>query len=80
MLYAFREESGLADNTALKIVCGLGAGMGRKEEVCGAVTGGIIVIQLSLLIAAQGQALFVITETVPSAEKFPKATEVGFTK
>ena len=44
MLYAFREESGLSEETALKIACGLGAGMGRKEEVCGAVTGGIIVI------------------------------------
>ncbi len=29
---------------ALKIACGLGSGMGRKEEVCGAVTGGILVI------------------------------------
>ena len=26
------------------MACGFGAGMGRKEEVCGAVTGGIIVI------------------------------------
>ncbi len=31
---------------ALKIACGLGAGMGRKEEVCGAVTGAILVIGL----------------------------------
>ncbi|MDM8001186.1 MAG: C-GCAxxG-C-C family protein, partial [Dehalococcoidia bacterium] len=31
-------------NTALKMACGLGAGMGRKGEVCGAVTGGILVI------------------------------------
>ena len=31
-------------DTALKIACGLGAGMGRKEEVCGAVTGGILVL------------------------------------
>jgi C_GCAxxG_C_C family probable redox protein len=30
--------------TALKLACGFGAGMGRKEEVCGAVTGGIIAI------------------------------------
>jgi len=30
--------------TALKIACGLGAGMGRKAEVCGAVTGGILVL------------------------------------
>ncbi len=44
MLYAFREESGLTDDTTLKIACGLGAGMGRKQEVCGAVTGGIMVI------------------------------------
>ena len=44
MLYAFREESALPEETALKIACGLGGGMGRKEEVCGAVTGGILVL------------------------------------
>jgi len=31
---------------ALKIACGLGAGMARKGEVCGAVTGGILVLGL----------------------------------
>jgi C_GCAxxG_C_C family probable redox protein len=31
-------------NTALKLACGFGAGMGRKQEVCGAVTGGIIIL------------------------------------
>ena len=44
MLYAFREEGHLPEETALKIACGLGAGMGRKGEVCGAVTGGILVL------------------------------------
>lgn len=44
MLYAFREEGDLSEETALKIACGLGAGMARKEEVCGAVTGGILVL------------------------------------
>jgi len=44
VLYAFREESGLSEEMALKIACGLGAGMARKEEVCGAVTGGILVL------------------------------------
>ena len=44
MLYAFRVESDLTEETSLKIGCGLGAGMGRKEEVCGAVTGGILVL------------------------------------
>ena len=29
---------------ALKIACGLGAGMARNGEVCGAVTGGILVL------------------------------------
>lgn len=44
ILYAFRDESDLPEEVALKIACGLGAGMGRKEEVCGAVTGGILVL------------------------------------
>jgi C_GCAxxG_C_C family probable redox protein len=32
------------EDTALKMACGLGAGMGRKQEVCGAVTGGILAL------------------------------------
>lgn len=44
ILYAFRGESGLPEETVLKISSGLGAGMGRKGEVCGAVTGGILVL------------------------------------
>jgi C_GCAxxG_C_C family probable redox protein len=44
VLYSFCDDIHLDRNTALKMACGFGAGMGRKEEVCGAVTGGIIVI------------------------------------
>lgn len=44
VLYSFCDELKLDKNLALKMVCGFGAGMGRKEEVCGAVTGGIVVI------------------------------------
>ena len=44
VLFAFCDELGLDKDKALKIACGFGAGMGRKEEVCGAVTGGIMVI------------------------------------
>jgi C_GCAxxG_C_C family probable redox protein len=44
VLYAFCEELNINKETALKLACGFGAGMGRKEEVCGAVTGGIIAI------------------------------------
>lgn len=36
----------MAEEIALKIACGLGAGMARKQGVCGAVTGAIIVLGL----------------------------------
>ncbi len=44
VLYSYCDTLGFDKNTALKLACGLGAGMGRKGEVCGAVTGGILVI------------------------------------
>jgi C_GCAxxG_C_C family probable redox protein len=46
VLDAFRDEAGVDQELALKITTGLGAGMGRKQEVCGAVTGGILVLGL----------------------------------
>jgi C_GCAxxG_C_C family probable redox protein len=44
VLYSICDDLHFDKNTALKMATGFGAGMGRKEEVCGAVTGGIIVI------------------------------------
>ncbi len=44
VFYSFCDDFGFEKSNALKIACGFGAGMGRKEEVCGAVTGGIIVL------------------------------------
>jgi len=44
VFYSFCDDLGFEKNKALKIACGFGAGMGRKEEVCVAVTGGIIVL------------------------------------
>jgi C_GCAxxG_C_C family probable redox protein len=44
VFYSFCDDLGFEKSNALKIACGFGAGMGRKEEVCGAVTGGIIVL------------------------------------
>ncbi len=41
---AFCDELSIGKDLALKAACGLGAGMDRKEEVCGAATGGIMVI------------------------------------
>jgi C_GCAxxG_C_C family probable redox protein len=44
VFYSFCDDLRFEKNNALKIACGFGAGMGRKEEVCGAVSGGIMVI------------------------------------
>ena len=38
--------SGLEKNTALRIACGFGGGMGRMQETCGAVTGAFMLIGL----------------------------------
>jgi len=44
VFYAFCDDLHIDRNLALKLACGFGAGMGRSQEVCGAVTGGIMVI------------------------------------
>jgi len=41
---AFADHFGLDKDTALKLAGGFGAGMGRKQEVCGAVSGGVLVL------------------------------------
>jgi C_GCAxxG_C_C family probable redox protein len=40
----YSEEYGINKTDALKISCGMGAGMGRKQEVCGAISGAIMLI------------------------------------
>jgi C_GCAxxG_C_C family probable redox protein len=46
VLAAFRSEFDLDEETALKIATGFGSGMGRLCEVCGALTGGFMVVGL----------------------------------
>jgi C_GCAxxG_C_C family probable redox protein len=46
IVFAFCDECGLSQDAALKVSCGFGGGMGRKQEVCGAVAGGIMVLGL----------------------------------
>lgn len=46
VLFACCDDADIPKRTALKIAWGFGAGMGRKQEVCGAVTGGIMAIGL----------------------------------
>ncbi len=46
VLYSFSDKLNISKDLALKISSGLGAGMGRKQEVCGAISGGILVLGL----------------------------------
>jgi len=46
ILTTYCEEFGMDKITALKIACGLGAGMGRLQETCGAVSGAYLLIGL----------------------------------
>jgi C_GCAxxG_C_C family probable redox protein len=43
---AFSEELGLDPNTAKKIACGFGAGIAKTGNICGAVSGALMVIGL----------------------------------
>jgi C_GCAxxG_C_C family probable redox protein len=52
VVHAYQSELGVDSATALKCACGFGAGMGRRQEICGAVTGGVLVLGLR-----QGRAL-----------------------
>ncbi len=44
VLSVFCEELDLEKGRALRIASGFGAGMGRRQEVCGAVTGAVMAI------------------------------------
>ena len=46
VLSVYAEESGLCRETALKIACGFGGGMGRMVRTCGVVTGAFMVLGL----------------------------------
>jgi len=46
VLMAYSEELGLDKTTAAKVSCGLGGGIARSRETCGAVIGAIMAIGL----------------------------------
>jgi len=46
ILAAFCEKFGMDRETALKLACGFGGGMGRLQETCGAVTGAFMLLGL----------------------------------
>lgn len=46
VLSQFAPELGMDTDIAVKVACGLGSGMGRSGNMCGAVTGGILILGL----------------------------------
>ena len=48
VLAAFAAEFGLERETALKLASGLGGGMGRTGQTCGAVSGALLVLGLKV--------------------------------
>ena len=44
IVYAFADEANMDKNTLMAISTGFGSGFGRKQEVCGAVTGAVIIL------------------------------------
>jgi C_GCAxxG_C_C family probable redox protein len=43
----FGKEKGISEDTCLKIACAFGAGMGRQQHICGAVTGALMAIGIN---------------------------------
>ena len=46
VLAVFAPELGMDRDTAMKVSCGFGSGIGRSGNLCGAVTGGMLVLGL----------------------------------
>jgi len=46
VLFSFADKAGITEDLALRLADGFGAGMGRKQEVCGAVSGSILTLSL----------------------------------
>jgi C_GCAxxG_C_C family probable redox protein len=54
VLSEFAEQFGMDRDTAMRISCGLGSGMGRSGNMCGAVTSGMLVLGLKYGMADPG--------------------------
>ncbi|MDP6546048.1 MAG: C-GCAxxG-C-C family protein [Phycisphaerae bacterium] len=48
VVWPFCDEIGLEADAAMRIACGFGGGIAKRQEVCGAVTGGIMVLGMIL--------------------------------
>lgn len=64
----FGTDHGLSENDCLKVACAFGGGMGRQQEVCGAVTGALMALGLKY-----GKALH--DDESKKAETYKKVVE-----
>lgn len=69
VFYSFCEDLRFNKDLALKMASGFGGGMGLKKEVCGAVTGGIIVIGAKIG-RGENQGPGITQETYSKTEQF----------
>ena len=44
VLYIYGEDLGIDGNTSKAVACGFGGGIGRTQQICGAITGAIMVL------------------------------------
>jgi C_GCAxxG_C_C family probable redox protein len=63
VLCAFCQDYGLDETTALRVATGFGSGMGRLCQVCGALTGGFMVIGLKHSRTQAGEQYKPVAET-----------------
>ena len=69
VIWSFCDDIGLEADTALRIACGFGGGVAKRQEVCGAVTGGIMVLGM-ILGEGDQQDRSVTEETYARGEEF----------
>ena len=75
VVYAYQDKLSVDVNTAVRLATGFGAGFGRKQEICGALSGGILVLS-----SANGRGLdeekakteIVYTQTRDLVDSFTK--------
>lgn len=46
VLFAFAPDLGIDSDLALRTACGFGGGIARRQEICGALSGGVIALGL----------------------------------
>lgn len=71
----FAEELGLPEETALRLTCGFGGGIGRLREVCGAFCGVTMVVSMKYADAADPQSksrIYAIVQQL--AEEYKKSS------